>query len=305
VNSVRLIVIGREGQAARALAERVPAHGVTAVLLGRPQLDLADPSGIEDLLAEAGGDLIVNAAAYTAVDQAEAEPDLANAINGVGAGVIAGIAATMGVPLIHLSTDYVFDGAAERPYREDDAPCPVGVYGSSKLLGEQAVASETPNHTILRTAWVYSPFGRNFAKTMLRLAREREEIAVVADQHGSPTSALDIADGIIAVGRNLLARPDETDLRGIFHMTGSGFATWADFATEIFQESARFGGPAARVRPIATAEYLTSAKRPANSRLDCSKLARIHSVTLPVWQTSLEPCVQRLIEEARAQETHP
>jgi dTDP-4-dehydrorhamnose reductase len=301
---VRLIVIGKEGQVARALAERSPAHGVTAVLLGRPQVDLADPSGLEDILVETGGDLIVNAAAYTAVDQAEAEPDLANAINGVGAGALAGVAATMGVPIIHLSTDYVFDGMANRPYREDDEPHPVGVYGSSKLLGEQAVASAAPNHAILRTAWVYSPFGRNFVKTMLRLAREREKVAVVADQHGSPTSAFDIADGIISVGSNLLARPNETDLRGIFHMTGSGFATWADFATEIFRQSARFGGPAARVRPIATADYPTPAKRPANSRLDGSKLARIHGVTLPVWQTSLELCVRRLIE-ARAQETHP
>lgn len=302
---MRLIVIGKEGQVARALAERAPSHGVTTVHLGRPQLDLADPSGIEDLLAEAGGDLIVNAAAYTAVDQAESEPDLANAINGVGAGVLAGVAASLGVPIIHLSTDYVFDGTAERPYREADEPCPVGAYGSSKLLGEQAVASEVPNHAILRTAWVYSPFGRNFVKTMLRLARERDEIAVVADQHGSPTSALDIADGIIAVGRNLLARPDETTLRGIFHMTGSGFTTWAGFATEIFRQSGCFGGPVARVRPITTADYPTPAKRPANSRLDCSKLARVHGVTLPAWQTSLESCVQRLIEEARGQETHP
>lgn len=302
---MHLVVIGKGGQVARALAERAPVHGVTAVHLGRPQLDLADPSGIEDLLAEVGGDFIVNAAAYTAVDQAEAEPDLANAINGVGAGVLAGVAASMGLPLVHLSTDYVFDGTAERPYREDDTPQPLGVYGASKLLGEQAVASETPNHAILRTAWVYSPFGQNFVKTMLRLARDRDEIAVVADQYGSPTSALDIADGIITVGRNLLARPDETDLRGIFHMTGSGFATWTEFATEIFRQSARFGGPAARVRPITTADYPTPAKRPANARLDCAKLAHIHGVTLPDWQTSLEPCVQRVLEEARAQETHP
>jgi dTDP-4-dehydrorhamnose reductase len=265
---VRLIVIGKGGQVAHALAERARAHGMMTVHLGRPQLDLADPSGIEDLLAEAEGDLIVNATAYTAVDQAEAEPDLANAINGVGAGVLASVAASMGVPLIHLSTDYVFDGRADRPYREADEPRPVGAYGWSKLLGEQAVASETPNHAILRTAWVYSPFGRNFVKAMLRLAREREEIAVVADQYGSPTSALDIADGIIAVGRNLLARPNKTDIRGIFHMTGSGFTTWAEFASEIFRQSACFGGPAARVRPIKTADYPTPAERPGNSRLE-------------------------------------
>ncbi|HST95358.1 MAG TPA: dTDP-4-dehydrorhamnose reductase, partial [Microvirga sp.] len=252
---MRMIVIGREGQVARALAERVPAHGATAVFLGRPRLDLADPSGIDNVLVETGGDLVVNAAAYTAVDQAEAEPDLADAINGTGAGVIAGAAAAMGVPVIHLSTDYVFDGTAERPYREEDPTGPVGAYGASKLLGEQAVASATSDHAILRTAWVYSPFGRNFVRAMLRLAGEREEVAVVADQHGSPTSALDIADGIVAVGRNLLARPHDAGLRGLFHMTGSGFATWADFATEIFRQSARRGGPAARVRPIATADY--------------------------------------------------
>jgi dTDP-4-dehydrorhamnose reductase len=302
---MRMIVIGREGQVARALAERAPAHGVTAVFLGRPRLDLADPSGIEDILVETGGDLVVNAAAYTAVDQAEAEPDLADAVNGTGAGAIAGAAAAMGVPVIHLSTDYVFDGTAERPYREEDPTGPVGAYGASKLLGEQAVASRTPNHAILRTAWVYSPFGRNFVRTMLRLAREREEVAVVADQHGSPTSALDIADGIVAVGRNLLARPDEPDLRGLFHMTGSGFTTWADFATEIFAQSARHGGPAARVRPIATADYPTPSKRPAHSRLDGSKLAAVHGVALPAWRISLDPCVKRLIDEARIQEIHP
>jgi dTDP-4-dehydrorhamnose reductase len=302
---VRLIVIGREGQVARALAERAPVLGAKAVLLGRPQLDLANPSGIEDIIVATGGDLVVNAAAYTAVDQAEAEPDLANAINGIGAGSVAGAAAAMRVPIIHLSTDYVFDGTSDHPYRESDEPSPVGAYGSSKLLGELAVASKTPNHIILRTAWIYSPFGRNFVKTMLRLARERDDVAVVSDQHGSPTSALDIADGIIAVGRNLLARPDEMSLRGVFHMTGSGFTSWAEFAAEVFLQSARLGGPSAQVRPIGTADYPTPAKRPANSRLDCAKLADIHGIALPVWQTSLKPCVKRLIDEARPQETHP
>ncbi|GEO14634.1 dTDP-4-dehydrorhamnose reductase [Microvirga aerophila] len=301
---MRFIVIGREGQVARALAERAPVLGAKAVLLGRPQLDLANPSGIEDIIVETGGDLVVNAAAYTAVDQAEAEPDLANAINGIGAGSVAGAAAAMKVPIIHLSTDYVFDGASDRPYRESDEPSPVGAYGSSKLLGELAVASKTPNHIILRTAWIYSPFGRNFVKTMLRLARERDNVTVVSDQHGSPTSALDIADGIIAVGLNLLTRPDESSLRGVFHMTGSGFTSWAEFAAEIFLQSARLGGPSAQVRPIGTADYPTPAMRPANSRLDCSKLADIHRVALPIWQTSLKPCVKRLIDEARPQETH-
>ncbi|MFL5191330.1 MAG: dTDP-4-dehydrorhamnose reductase, partial [Microvirga sp.] len=285
---MRIIVVGKEGQVARALAERARAHGAQAVLVGRPKLDLADPSGIEDALIETGGDVIVNAAAYTAVDQAESDPELAEAINGIGAGVVAGAATAMNVPVIHLSTDYVFDGTADRPYREDDPVSPLGAYGASKLLGEEAVAAEAENHVILRTAWVYSPFGKNFVKTMLRLAADREELGVVADQYGSPTSALDIADGIFAVGRNLLEKPEDRSLRGLFHLTGTGFASWAEFATEIFTLSARFGGPSAKVRSIETADYPTPAKRPANSRLDCSKLKQAHGVVLPPWRSSLE-----------------
>lgn len=296
---MRIIVIGKEGQVARSLAERARAHGAQAVLVGRPNLDLADPSGIEDALIETGGDVIVNAAAYTAVDQAESAPELAEAINGIGAGVVAGAAAAMNVPLIHISTDYVFDGTADHPYREDDPVSPLGVYGASKLLGEEAVAAEAENYAILRTAWVYSPFGKNFVKTMLRLAADRDELGVVGDQYGSPTSALDIADGIFAVSRNLLEKLEDRSLRGVFHMTGTGFASWAEFATEIFALSSRFGGPSAKVRSIATADYPTPAKRPANSRLDCSKLKEVHGVVLPPWRSSLEPCVKRLIEEAR------
>lgn len=296
---MRIIVIGQEGQVARALAERAPMHGAKAVLLGRPVLDLTDPSGIEDILQDTGGDLIVNAAAYTAVDQAESEPELAEAINGIGAGVVAGAAAAMCVPFIHLSTDYVFDGSLDRPYREDDPVSPLGAYGRSKLRGEQAVAAETEDHVILRTAWVYSPFGKNFVKTMLRLAKDREGVGVVADQVGSPTNALDIADGIFQVAKNLLERPQDRALRGIFHMTGTGFASWAEFASEIFACSAQHGGPSARVRPITTADYPTPAKRPANSCLDCTKLETIHRVKLPPWQASLVPCVERIIKEMR------
>jgi dTDP-4-dehydrorhamnose reductase len=296
---MRIIVIGKEGQVARSLAEQARAHGAQAVLVGRPKLDLADPSGIEDALVETGGDVIVNAAAYTAVDQAESAPELAEAINGIGAGVVAGAAAAMNVPLIHISTDYVFDGTADHPYSEDDPVAPLGVYGASKLLGEEAVAAEAENYAILRTAWIYSPFGKNFVKTMLRLAGDRDEVGVVADQFGSPTSALDIADGIIAVARNLVERPENKNLRGVFHMAGSGFASWAEFATEIFTLSAHLGGPSAKVRPIKTSDYPTPAKRPANSRLDCAKLKEVHGVMLPPWRSSLEPCVKRLIEETR------
>ncbi|MCB8818945.1 dTDP-4-dehydrorhamnose reductase [Microvirga rosea] len=294
---MRIVVVGQEGQVAKSLGERAPLHGIAVTLVGRPMLDLASPSNAAEVLAEAGGDVIVNAAAYTAVDQAEREPELANAINGDGAGAIARAAAAMNVPVVQLSTDYVFDGAAPEPYREDSRPQPLSVYGSSKLLGEQAVADATDNHAILRTAWIYSPFGKNFVKTMLRLAHDRDEVAVVADQIGSPTSALDLADGIITVCRHLVLHPEDPALRGTFHMTGTGKASWADFAAAIFEHSARLGGPSARVRPIPTSEYPTPARRPAQSQLDGSRLAAVHGVTLPFWRTSLETCVTRLLTE--------
>ncbi|WP_112663836.1 dTDP-4-dehydrorhamnose reductase [Microvirga flavescens] len=296
---MRILVTGTEGQVARAMRERGAFHGVDVIPVGRPTIDLASPSGLEDTLMELGGDVIVNAAAYTAVDQAETEAELAQAINGIGAGALAGAAAAMNIPVIQISTDYVFDGTKDAPYREDDPVSPLGAYGLSKLMGEEAVAEETPNHVILRTAWVYSPFGKNFVKTMLRLAEGRDEVAVVGDQRGAPTNALDIADGIIAVARNLTAYPKEREMRGIFHMTGTGTASWAQFAAAIFECSAAFGGPTARVRPITTTEYPTPAKRPANSVLDCTKIGSIHGVTLPSWRMSLEPCVKRILEEAR------
>jgi dTDP-4-dehydrorhamnose reductase len=295
---VRMLVIGKEGQVARALSERASTHGVTVTLVGRPLLDLADPSGIGDVLADLPGDVIVNAAAYTAVDKAEEEPELAEAINGIGAGAAAGAAAAINVPFVQISTDYVFDGAGDRPYREDDPVSPLGAYGLSKLLGEQAVAAAHADHAILRTSWIYSPFGRNFVKTMLRLARDRDEISVVADQFGGPTSAHDIADGIIAVSRNLLERPKDPSLRGIFHMSATGTASWAEFAAEIFAQSALLGGPNARVRPVPSTDYPTPARRPANSRLDCREIASLHGVTLPEWRASLQPCIGRLLSEA-------
>lgn len=290
---MRLAVTGAEGQVVRSLLERGPAHGVSVVAVGRPGLDLA--LGRVEALAEAAPDAIVNAAAHTAVDQAESEPDAAFAVNAHGAGAVAELAARLNVPLVHLSTDYVFDGTADRPYRESDPAGPAGVYGRSKLAGEAVVAGAQPDHAILRTAWVYSPFGRNFVRTMLRLAEARDEVAVVADQVGSPTSALDIADGVIRVARNLVERPGERPLRGVFHMTGAGWTSWAGLASAVFEEAARRGGPHARVRPIPTAEYPTPARRPANSRLDCTRLAEVHGVALPPWRPSLAACVARLV----------
>jgi len=294
---MRIVVTGREGQIVRSLIERGPLAGHDVVPLGRPELDLAqEPASIVDVIKAGSPDVIVSSAAYTAVDRAESEPDLAFAINERGAGAVAQAAAELGVPLIHISTDYVFDGNKSAPYLESDAPAPGGVYGASKLAGERAVLAAHEDAAVLRTAWVYSPFGANFARTMLRLGGDRDEIAVVDDQLGNPTSALDIADGILRVAANLHGDPAPS-LRGIFHMTASGEATWADFAETIFSASAAAHGPSARVRRISTAEYPTRARRPANSRLDCTRLERAHAVRLPDWRTSAERAVRRLVLE--------
>lgn len=293
---LRIVVTGWTGQVVRAMLERVPA-GVEVVALRRPDLDLAIPKMIAPALRAARPHVIVNAAAYTAVDQAESEPDLAMRVNGEAAGEAARAAAALGVPVIQISTDYVFDGALDRPYREDDATGPISAYGASKLAGERAVAAASDNHAILRTAWIYSPFGKNFVKTMLRLAETSDEVGVVADQHGCPTSALDIADAVLEVARNLVARPQDETLRGIFHMSAAGEAVWADVAEAIFADRERLGGKPVAVKRIATTDYPTPARRPANSRLDCGKLAARHGVTLPAWRGSLATCVERLLKD--------
>ena len=293
---MRIAVTGRTGQVVTSLIERGTAAGHEIVPLGRPELDLASASeaSVFRTLAMARPDVIVSAAAYTAVDKVESEPELALAVNAEGAGKVAAAAALLGVPVVHLSTDYVFAGTKRDPYGEADPTGPQGVYGASKLAGEGAVLSAQPNAAILRTAWVYSPFGANFVKTMLRLAESCDEVGVVADQFGNPTSALDIADGVLAVAANLCAS-EAAALRGVFHMTGSGETHWAGFAEAIFAASAARGGSAARVRPITTADYPTPAHRPGNSRLDCSKLHQFHGIRLPEWQASLMPVIDRLL----------
>lgn len=292
---MRIAVTGKHGQVVQSLIERAGSAGHEVLTLGRPELDLARPEGLKALLAAKKPDAVVSAAAYTAVDKAEVEPDLAHAVNTVGPAALAQASAELNVPLIHISTDYVFDGAGAGPYCEDDPVAPLGVYGRTKLGGEAAVLAAHPgNSAILRTAWVYSPFGANFAKTMLRLAVERDELGVVADQIGNPTSALDIADGILRVAENLV-RHDDPALRGVFHMTAAGETSWAGFAKAIFAASSRHGGPHAAVREITTADYPTPAKRPANSRLDCSRLAKSHHVRLPDWRTATEQIVARLV----------
>lgn len=292
---MRLIMTGTSGQVVSALRERGAAAGVEVVALGRPDLDFLDPPSIAEAFKDISADVVVNAAAYTAVDKAESESDIAMTINAEAAGAVAAAAARCGAPIIQLSTDYVFDGALNRPYRESDPPHPLGVYGASKLAGEVAVAAANPAHVILRTAWVYSPFGANFVKTMLRLGEAHGFVRVVDDQHGSPTSAFDIADGVIAIARNLRASPERQDLYGLFHLAGGGDATWADLAEATFMEAARLGWPLRRVERIPTSGYPTPTLRPANTRLDSSRAARVHGVVTPDWRVSLRPCVTRIL----------
>ncbi|RDL47450.1 dTDP-4-dehydrorhamnose reductase [Ensifer sp. M14] len=290
----RFVVTGLTGQVVQSLAVRSSqCEDVQIVAIGRPDFDLANAETIARSIKTARPDLIVSAAAYTAVDQAESNEGDAFAVNAEGPAVVARVAKTLDVPVVHLSTDYVFDGSKAGPYVESDPVAPLGVYGRSKLLGEQLVASSQENHAILRTAWVYSPFGKNFLRTMLRAAETRPELSVVDDQVGNPTSALDIADAILTVGRNLLGSNDLA-LRGIFHLTGRGAATWAEFAEEIFRVSKTLGGPFAKINRISTREYPTPAQRPANSQLSCERIAEHHGVVLPNWKISTGDVVGRL-----------
>ncbi|WP_137932242.1 dTDP-4-dehydrorhamnose reductase [Mesorhizobium comanense] len=297
---MRLLVTGREGQVAASLVEAGRQKtGVELVAIGRPELDLARPETIVEAIAAARPDIVVSAAAYTAVDQAEDEPELAFAVNAAGAGKVAEAAARLGVPVIHLSTDYVFDGKKPAAYAETDATGPLGVYGASKLAGERAVIATNPRHLILRTAWVYSPFGRNFAKTMLRLAADRDEISVVSDQWGNPTSALDIAEAILHAAA-MLHRNKTFAGFGTYHLAGTGETSWSGFARHILDTSLKFGGPWARVRDIETMDYPTKARRPANSRLSSAKFADVFAWTAPDWRESAERVVSRLVNIATA-----
>ncbi|KAB2672366.1 dTDP-4-dehydrorhamnose reductase [Ochrobactrum sp. LMG 5442] len=292
---MKIAVTGREGQVVQSLLEKASQRAdLEVIALGRPELDLAEPETVRSAIEAIKPDVVVSAAAYTAVDLAEDEQELAFAVNAAGAGAVAQAAKNCGVPVIHLSTDYVFAGDADKPYVETDATGPRSVYGSSKLEGERLVAQTNPQHIILRTAWVYSPFGKNFVKTMLKLAETRDALSVVADQWGNPTSALDIADAIIRVADHLAAAP-EFSAYGVYHLAGTGDTNWSGFARAIFGESARLGGPAATVTDIATADYPTKAVRPANSRLSTAKFQQAFNWLAPHWQSSLRDVASRLV----------
>ena len=292
---MKLLVTGRDGQLARSLAERsAGAAGIELTFVARPEVDLAVEGSLAAAIAAARPDVVVNAAAYTAVDKAEDEPELALRINGAAAGEAAEAAARVGAAIIHVSTDYVFDGRASTPYREDSAMGPINAYGRTKLAGEEAVRAGNPRHVILRTAWVVSPFGSNFIKTMLRLAETRDELRVVGDQQGCPTDARDLADAILAIAGRWRDEP-ELGLGETYHVAGTGQCSWAELAGQVMADSAAAGGPSARVVPITTADYPTRAARPGYSVLDSDKVARTFGVTMPEWRAATGRLVQRLL----------
>ena len=293
---MRIAVTGSQGQVVRALIERAAGQDAEIILLARPAVDLLEPASIAAAIEAAVPTIIVNAAAFTAVDKAESDETLAERINATGAGAVSEAAARVRAPIVQLSTDYVFDGRLDRPYREDDSTAPLGAYGRTKLAGEAAVAAANPRHVILRTSWVYSPFGANFVKTMLRLGQTQESVRVVADQIGAPTSALDIADAILHICRRLHADPGGGNHFGIFHFAGAGTASWADFAEAIFTEAEQHGRRPVAVTRIATSDYPTAARRPANSRLDTRKFIDTYGFAPPAWRLSLPPVIARLLQ---------
>jgi dTDP-4-dehydrorhamnose reductase len=296
---VKLLVTGREGQLARGLAE-VAGAGVQVVAIGRPELDLADEKSVTAAVARERPDIVVNAAAYTAVDKAETEPALAHAVNALGAQHVAKACAASAIPIIHISTDYVFDGTKAGPYLEGDPTAPINVYGRTKLEGERRVAKACERHLILRTAWVHSPWGVNFVKTMLRLAATRPSIPIVCDQFGSPTYAPDLAKIVLAAAARVTADPAGARW-GIYHAVGSGETNWYGFAREVFKHATEQGLPAADVTSIPASEYPTPARRPANSRLNCDKLRLLLGLELPDWQAGVKDCVARLAKAGQGE----
>ncbi len=296
--TLRLMVTGATGQVASALLEESQGNdSLVVVCLGRDKLDITDAEHVMAAVRQHDPHIIVNAAAYTAVDRAESEPSLAKAVNEEGAYHLARAAVDRNIPLIHLSTDYVFNGRKTTPYREDDATEPLSVYGRTKLAGEQAIGQAGARHIILRTAWVFSHNGLNFVRTMLRLGSERDVVRVVGDQHGNPTYATSIARVIFAVAQRLHADAGNESLYGTFHMAGQGSVSWYDFARAIFEECAAYGKRSPAVEEITTAQYPTAAIRPANSRLDCNKLASVYDIVLPHWRDDLKICIQRMLAQ--------
>lgn len=289
---MKVLVLGHRGMLGHELLLCLHRAGFAVVGRGRPQTDITQVASIRRTLDDVRPDILINAAAYTAVDQAESEPDIAFVVNRDGAANLAAACQESGIPLMHVSTDYVFDGQATRPYREDDATAPLGIYGQSKWEGEQAVRACLPQHLIARTAWLYGSQGTNFVQTMLRLARERDVLRVVADQQGCPTWSRDLAAALVAMCQRIMQNQGTTPW-GTYHFTGAGQTTWYDFARAIFEEAMAFEPLVIqRVIPLPTAAYPTPARRPANSVLDCHHITSTFDIMPRPWRESLHDCIR-------------
>jgi dTDP-4-dehydrorhamnose reductase len=286
-----ILVTGGSGQLARALED---AATVKLRRVGRPEFDFDRPDTIAATFQAVKPSLVVNAAAYTAVDAAEDDADAAYRANRDGPAALARLCAEAGIPLIHVSTDYVYDGAKGAPYVETDPVAPQGVYGASKLAGEQAVLASGAQAIVLRTSWVYAAEGKNFVRTMLNAGKVRDRLSVVADQYGCPTTASDLAVAILTIADRIGATGWRPEYAGVFHAAGSGDTTWHGLACAVFAEAARHGAKVPEVAPIATADWPTKAKRPADSRLDCSKLHAVFDVKLPEWRSSLAQTIDTI-----------
>jgi dTDP-4-dehydrorhamnose reductase len=291
-----ILVSGGSGQLARTLEELRSDRPM--VRIGRPDFDFDRPQTLTAALDGLRPTLVVNAAAYTAVDKAESEPDAARRANADGPGLIAAWCARAGIPLIHISTDYVFDGNKGAPYVETDPTSPGGVYGATKLAGEQAVLAACPQAIVLRTSWVYAATGRNFVLTMLNAAQKTDRLRVVGDQIGCPTATQDLSAAILAIADRIAAEGWRAEYAGVFHAAGSGWTSWHGLAETVFAEAARHGRQAPTVEAIATADWPTPVRRPPDSRLDCGKLAQVFGVSLPDWRPSVAATVARAVASA-------
>jgi len=284
---MRLLVFGKTGQVAQELARVTAAHSINATFLGRDQADLTDPAACAAIVAQCSADAVVNAAALTAVDKAETDAATAQVVNADAPIAMARAAAARGIPFLHISTDYVFDGSGTRPWAEQDTTAPQGVYGATKLAGERGVMAAGGTPVILRTAWVFSAFGANFVKTMRRLGADRDTLNVVDDQRGGPTPAADIAAALIAMATILTKGRGQP---GIYHFSGQPAVSWADFATAIFASDPN----APTINRILTRDYPTPAKRPANSVLECRKIETVFGLKQPDWRAGLSKVLQEL-----------
>ncbi|SDE28465.1 dTDP-4-dehydrorhamnose reductase [Rhodospira trueperi] len=291
--TARVLITGRTGQVGTELARAAWPAGLSPEAVGRETLDLADPEHCVEVVRTGGYALVINPAAYTAVDKAEEEEDVATRVNGDGPRALAMACTDAGIPLIHVSTDYVFDGAKDGPFSEDAPVAPLGAYGRSKLAGEVAVRAECARHVILRTAWVFSAHGKNFVKTMLRLAAEKPELRVVADQHGCPTAAHDIARALVEIARQIVLEGRD-DAFGTYHFAGAGPITWHGFAEAIVAAQAVNTGRRPPVHPITTAEFPTPARRPANSVLSTAKLEATFGISPRPWPDTLTEVLREL-----------